>query len=247
MNEEEDDTVRLGENERRPVWLVKVPPRIARLLDAKEKDEEALVGKLRIHMSDDGKADGITFHLTGDASEAASLATTTDFNLKVNESLSGPMRVFSRGDGGVEIQGVVEHAFFMQPLQTAEYESMIQKRVRDDNQKTRVTKEMDTWEAIRFQNKARIVKIAEDNAPPEKKARLALGDEAMREEIFQLFARRDLEGARIDYWRMVDLRKELGNPSEADVKRVLANICTFHRDGDHARHYELLPQFKSST
>ena len=47
--EDEEDVARL-DNHKRPVWLIKVPPRVARAWDAAR--EEDLLGKLRIHMKD---------------------------------------------------------------------------------------------------------------------------------------------------------------------------------------------------
>uniref|UniRef100_A0A7S2W5A8 Transcription initiation factor IIF subunit beta n=1 Tax=Mucochytrium quahogii TaxID=96639 RepID=A0A7S2W5A8_9STRA len=241
MSEEEDDTVRL-ENELRDVWLVKVPPRVARLWE--KSKEDAGLGKLRIHHGEDDKP-RITFHMATDGQDMSKIATATDFNLQFSDSKSNNMRIFSKGDGGVEMQGVVEYSFFMQPLQSQEYENIVQKRTKVANTKARETKEMDAHDAIRLQNKTRIVKM-KDRDEESKRRKFADDSEQeafLREKIFELFARKDEDGNRLSHWQLKDLKREIGI-GDSMVRNLLKTLCVYHRDGEFARCYELRPEFK---
>ncbi|CAK9079765.1 Hypothetical protein SCF082_LOCUS38064 [Durusdinium trenchii] len=243
MNAEED-VVRL-EHEARDVWLVKVPPSVARLWDG-VTSEDALLGRLRIHT---GQKDGRSLGWDGarivggccsclccGGNGGSVLETTTDFNLQFNDKRPD-MRIFSQGDGGVEMQGTVEHAFFMQPLRSDRYEAAVQRRVRKGATRHRVTKEIDGYEALRTQKKSRVITLDESEGLSESDAKrrkisAPTDDASMREALFELFARRDEQGNRMEYWPMRDIRVQTG-ASEALIKRVLAVLCIFHRDGKY--------------
>ena len=187
------------------------------------------------------------------ASASTAEMTTPDFQFKISEGLSAPMRVFSKGDGGVEMQGVVEHSFMMQPYQSSEYNQVIASRVKTAGTRTRVVREMDNWDAMRFQQKSRVVKISTlpdgglGDGGDTKRRRLD-GDDgqsgSLREKIFQLFARKDEEGQRIQFWATRDLLRELKTTKGA-VKDVLKELCIYHAQGDNARCSELKPEFKA--
>mmetsp|Transcript_17659 Transcript_17659/g.31133 ORF Transcript_17659/g.31133 Transcript_17659/m.31133 type:complete len:243 (+) Transcript_17659:69-797(+) len=242
MNEEEDDTVRLNSEDQR-VWLVKVPLRVARKWD-EAKADDALLGKLQVHNASDSKdAPKLTFHLPEDDTKASTLATSTDFDLRPQDEMVAPMRVFAKGDGGVEMLGVVEQVFFMQPMQTSTYRRSIERRVKQANQRTRGTQEMD---AMLFKQTPRVVKTTEENeqAAKRRKTGAGSGEEGLREAIFTLFARKDETGVRMTHWSLKDIKRELGIAEDGPLRKMLKTLCIFHGDGEYARTYELKADFK---
>ena len=82
-----NDEVRL-EDASRGVWLVKAPPRVARLWDSVfngPKSDDALLGNIRIHTVADGtKVEKITFRLADqDGISDSGIAAGRDFNLQL--------------------------------------------------------------------------------------------------------------------------------------------------------------------
>mmetsp|Transcript_3939 Transcript_3939/g.8423 ORF Transcript_3939/g.8423 Transcript_3939/m.8423 type:complete len:256 (+) Transcript_3939:176-943(+) len=253
MTDNEEDKVRL-DHEGRDVWLVRVPPSVARAWD-QVNDEDAQLGKLRIYHAQEGERPQITFHMTqGAVPSKTALGTTTDFTLQFIDGKPN-QRIFSKGDAGVDFQGVVEHSFLMQPLRSQAYQDAVHKRVRQQVEKGRHTKEIDGWEMMRRQKKNHIVRI-EDPANRNlgagedgnaKRRKLDNSEESkLRERIFELFSRKDSDGKRLTHWTLKDAKNELGF-GETPVRNILRTLCIYHRDGDYARTYELKPEFKSSA
>ncbi|GBG28530.1 General transcription factor IIF subunit 2 [Hondaea fermentalgiana] len=253
MTDAEEDKVRL-DHEGRDVWLVRVPPSVARAWD-KVDEEDAQLGKLRIYHAQEGdERPRITFHMAQEAVPInQALQITSDFNLQFIDGKPN-MRIFSKGDAGVDFQGLVEHSFLMQPLRSEAYNEVVHKRVRQQTSKSRHTKEIDGWEIMRKQKKNRIVRM-EDPANRNletgeggaaKRRKLDASEETkLRERIFELFSRKDTDGRRLTHWTLKDMKRELGF-GDAAVRNVLRDICIYHRDGDYARTYELKAEFKSS-
>jgi len=240
------EKVRL-DHEKRDVWLIKVPPRVAKAWES-ISDRDVELGSVRIYPLEEGAAEGekhrITFHLDPSLGTSGSLGTSSDLDMRYNEN-DMIMRIFSKGDGGVDMQGLVEYNFVLQPMISQNYNQSVQKRVQQQTSKTRHTMEASDYEMSQQEKRSRVVKMDHINTQHLKRRKLDEDDEAeLRAKIFRLFAKKDAEGNPVNFWRMRDLKNELGE-TEAVLGQVLAKICNFHRDGPFANKYELKPEFRS--
>jgi hypothetical protein len=254
------------------VWLVKAPDRVAKLWDKAMEQQDAKLGTIKLYVTD-GNLDEMTMHLEGASSASASgIPLSSDFKLSWNPDnrpdklKDAPKRVFSKGSGGVEMVGQVEHSFFMQPIKSAQYTSFVQKRRADASIKTRVTKELNSFDAMRYQSKTKVIKLSENPdrpSEPDSKRRKTeemsgdpLEEDELRKMIVSLFGVKDVEGEVINAWKKADLRKEVVKKANAvdrsftdtQFTNVLTKICDYNKDsrgGEKARTYQLKARYKA--
>ncbi len=274
MNDDEYDTVQLN-NSKRPVWLVKTPPRLAKIWDKVLENENALLGKIGVVATNNGKIEEITFHMdekVANESNSSGLLTATDFNLKlirtpVNEKdREPPFQIFSRGSGGVEMEGIVENSFNLQPLHSKLYDSAVKIRVSKDSERNLATKEVDSFELLHSHSKKKPfnIKISEggleDGGPNDrfsKRRRVDsdLSEKGLREILFSLFQKKDINGNKIVSWTKKDIKRAASDAAAAIGKgfppsmlerqiKLLLSFNADNRDGLNARTYELRPEYR---
>jgi len=199
----------------------------------------------------------LTFHVTppeGETKKPAILGN--DFSLQFNK-MTEKMNVFSRGDGGVKVEGAVEQRFFMQPLSTNNYKQAVASRASETSAHFGVIKEINSWEGMSTQGKLRVIPMDsrsddEEEGMDSKRRKItpdADGDEILRSKIFELFASKDREGNKMEHWALKDIKREMKELSNSDnqltrVRDILKTICDFHKSGDYAKCYSLKAEYR---
>mmetsp|Transcript_16479 Transcript_16479/g.20368 ORF Transcript_16479/g.20368 Transcript_16479/m.20368 type:complete len:276 (-) Transcript_16479:416-1243(-) len=164
-------------------------------------------------------------------------------------------RIFSEGSGGVEMQGIISEAFIAQPKFSKEYQNFAGNRTKSANTRTAVIQQL-SWhdEEALAHKKRRIIKIIDPKRQQELErqatikakalpANTVLTEDQLRNKIFELFAEKDEQGNRQNYWTMADIRLRTGQ-RKPNIVAILHKLCNYHTSGPHARCYELKPEYK---
>ena len=172
-----------------------VPKRNDQQLDAKGvKEGDTTLGKVRIYPAVDGKRPEVTLHLNELDVELPkqALKPVNDYKFRFNSDVP-KLRVFSEGDGGVEMQGIVEDSCILQPTRSKAYTNFQKSRNKIASIKTAVVKEMSYADERKQLNskKRRIIHIKQERVSNKKMKKSndskVLTEKELRDAIFGEF------------------------------------------------------------
>mmetsp|Transcript_7502 Transcript_7502/g.9024 ORF Transcript_7502/g.9024 Transcript_7502/m.9024 type:complete len:274 (+) Transcript_7502:78-899(+) len=260
-------------SEARPLWLVRIPPSVHKAWNAvKEGDtlvgtirvysqQEGQPPRVSLHVNEE-IVNKYKQQVEAEASKVRDprkrqrkfIEPVKDYELGLVKEIP-KTRIFSEGSGGVEMQGIISESFIAQPKLSKEYQSFAGSRSKSASTRTAVVKQL-SWrdEEALMHKKRRIIKILDPKKQQELKRQAALKAQALpantvltedqlRNKIFELFAEKDEQGNRKNYWTTADIRLRTGQKKPLIIS-MLQQLCNYHSSGPHARCYELKPEYK---
>ena len=146
---------------------------------------------MRIYPAVEGKRPEVTLHLNDLEVELPqnALKPVKDYKFRFNSDVP-KLRIFSEGDGGVEMQGIVEDSCILQPTRSKEYTSFQKSRNRIASIKTAVVKEMSYADERKQVNskKRRIIHIKQERVSNKRLKKATdskvMSEKELREAIF---------------------------------------------------------------
>ncbi|CAI9753410.1 unnamed protein product [Fraxinus pennsylvanica] len=235
----------------RSVWLMKCPPVVSKAWQsAAASADSPPVAKVVVSL------DLLSSEEPSDLQFAMEMASSEVVNVPKSYSLNMskdivPMCIFSEADqGGVAVEGKVEHKFDMKPhhANIDEYRKLCRERTSKAMIKNRQIQVIDNDRGVHMRPMPGMLgmttstskdkkKIAPVKGPDVKRTRRDRGE--LEDIMFKLFERQP-------NWTLKQLVQETDQPAQF-LKEILNELCVYNKRGTNQGTYELKPEYKKTV
>jgi TFIIF, beta subunit HTH domain/TFIIF, beta subunit N-terminus len=249
-------------------WMLRVPPKLAKAFES--SPEGTVLGELVFRKGGGSGPNKLKPSL--EVHVAEEIATDQDQTLPLQYSLQAmtkklpTLHPFTRHpNGSVQLHGTVTRTANLQVHQDANYRALCKNRILASTvHNTRFVKPVEANQVVQQTSRAtktpgaktgggfgdavhqfgkRLLEAQQNQSlslkTNHKKARFT-EDQPLKSVIFQLYQDQP-------YWTTKDLRAASGGRPEAEIKKVLQEIATYHRSGEQKNTWELKKEYQSTT
>jgi transcription initiation factor TFIIF subunit beta len=244
-------------------WMLRVPPKLAQAFE--NSSEGTVLGEL-VFKKGGGKGSKIKPSL--EVHVDSNIASDQDQTLPLKYSLQAmtkklpTLHPFTRNpNGSVKIHGIVSRTANLQVQQDANYRALCKNRILASTvHNSRYVKPVESNQVVQQTSRGaqhptrqggfgdavhqfgkRMIEAQQNQSlnlnRPNKKARFT-ADTPLKSVIFQLYE-------DSPFWTTKDLRAASGGRPEGEIKKVLQEIATYHRSGEHKNTWELKKEFQA--